>query len=121
MTTNKTTNTYTKIFEVIKRDQPNFNPIQITVDFEMAVINAAKKIFPHAKTQGCHFHLAKNVVKNLGQHGLKTRYESDIKFAAEIRQLIALTYVPVNLVIKTWDLFITNSKTLNKKKKTIKK
>lgn len=116
LTTNKTTATYTKIFEIIKQDQPNFNPTQITVDFEMAVIKAAKKAFPNAKIQGCHFHLAKNVVKNLGQHGLKTRYENDIKFAAEIRQLIALAFVPVELVVKTWELFISNSVTLNQKK-----
>lgn len=115
LTTNKTTATYPTIFEMIKKDVPNFNPTQITVDFEMAAINAAKKAFPNAKIQGCHFHLAKNVVKNLGQHGLKTRYESDIKFAAEIRQLIALAFVPVDLVVKTWDMFIQHSKTLNKR------
>lgn len=115
LTTNKTYGTYRAIFRAIKKELPNWEPTQITVDFEMATIKAAREVFPNAKIQGCNFHLAKNVVKNLGTHGLKKRYETDGKFAAEIRQLIAMAFVPVNLVLETWDLFIRNSKTLNKK------
>lgn len=115
LTTNKTYNTYRTIFRTIKKELPNWEPTQITVDFEMATIKAAREVFPNAHIQGCNFHLAKNVVKNLGTHGLKKRYETEVKFAAEIRQLIAMAFVPTNLVLQTWDSFIRHSKTLNKK------
>lgn len=81
----------------------------------MAVVKAAKEVFPNAKIQGCNFHLAKNVVKNLGQHGLKSRYQTDIKFAAEIRQLLAIAFVPVGMVLETWNRFINKSEKLNPK------
>lgn len=115
LTTNKTYTTYKKIFETIKKAVPNLNPKQITVDFELAAVKAAKEVFPQSRVQGCHFHLVKNIVKNLGQHGLKVRYETDSRFSAEMRQLSAMAFVPVELVISTWDLFIRHSTTLNPK------
>lgn len=105
--------TYRTILNRLKTERPNLDPAQITVDFELAAIKAAKEVFPTSKIQGCHFHLAKNIVKNLGQHGLKSRYESDARFAHDVRKLMALAFVPVDLVIDTFDDMIATSNTLN--------
>lgn len=96
--TNKTKATYKTIFEQIKKDQPNYCPEQINVDFELAAINAAKDVFPTAKIQGCQFHHAQCVNRNLNSKGLKERYESDITFAKEIREMLGLAYLPPDKV-----------------------
>lgn len=64
----------------------------------MAAINAAKAVFPGAKVQGCLFHLAQSVGRNLNQNGLKGRYENDLQFANEIREMVAIAFLPPNEV-----------------------
>lgn len=80
--------------------QPDYSPTQINVDFELAAINAIKEVFPNAKIQGCFFHLAQSIVRNLGTNGLKVRYETDMKFAKEIRQMLGIAFLPVDKVRK---------------------
>lgn len=110
----KNTATYRTIFGQIKKKQPQFNPLQINVDFEQAAIKALKEIFPNAHIQGCHFHFSKNIVQNLGKNGLKTRYEQDGKFAHEIRKMIALPFIPAAKIVEACEYFVRNSEFLNK-------
>lgn len=101
--TNKKTATYKTIFEQIKRDQPNYQPLQMNLDFEMAAINATKSVYPTSKIQLCNFHLKQSVLRNLASKGMKERYETELKFSTEIRQLMAIAYLPedqVSLVIE---------------------
>lgn len=55
------------------------------------------------------------MVKNLGHHGLKSRYENrnELDFSQEVRKLMALAFVPPSMVASTFDSLIANSKTLN--------
>lgn len=96
---NKDANTYKTIFKALKSDQPNYSPKQINVDFEQAAIKAAKSVFPTAKIQGCYFHLKQSVIRNLATNGLKGRYETELKFAEEIRKMIAIAFLPVEKVL----------------------
>lgn len=96
--TNKTTKTYAKIFSVTKTRLPTFKPKQINCDFELAAINAAKSAFPGARVQGCYFHLAQSIVRNLNNRNLKKRYEKDGTFASEIRRMQAVAFLPVDEV-----------------------
>lgn len=96
--TNKTTLTYKTIFEQIKLKLPNYTPAQINVDFELAAINAIKEVFPNTKIQGCFFHLKQSVVRNLNSNHLKTRLETDLKFSTEIRQMVAVAFLPPDQV-----------------------
>lgn len=57
---NKQQSTHSAIFNLIKEIWPEFNPTYIFIDFEKAVINAAKEAFPNAGLKGCLFHLMKN-------------------------------------------------------------
>lgn len=100
--TDKKTATYREIFKQLVAKKPTLKPPQINLDFELATIKAAKDVFPQTKLQGCLFHLAQAVVRNLGQHELKGRYENEIKFSSEIRQLIALAYLPIDKVSLLW-------------------
>lgn len=94
----KMTATYKVIFNQLKSDQPNFKPKQINVDFEQAAIKAAKEVFGSAKIQGCYFHLLQSVIRNLGTNQLKERYEDDVKFASEIRQMTGVAFLPIDKV-----------------------
>lgn len=76
-------------------------PKQINVDFELAAINAASEVFPNAKVQGCNFHFKQSIIRNLNSIGLKKRYESDVKFAHEVRQLMAIAFLPEEKVSKS--------------------
>lgn len=96
--TNRTTATYTTIFEKLKADQPTFNPKQINIDFEQATIKAIKEIFPEANIQCCYFHLLQSVVRNLSTNGLKERYEKEIEFSKEIRQMTGVAFLPIDKV-----------------------
>lgn len=96
--TNKKKATYKTAFQKIKEFQPAYSPNQINVDYELAAINAIKEVFPNAIVQGCYFHLAQSLGRNIGTNGLKPRYETDSKFASEIRKLQGLAFLPVDQV-----------------------
>lgn len=94
----KNTENYLKIFNLLKSDQPNLMVKQINLDFEQAAIKAAKEVFGSSKIQGCYFHLLQSIIRNLGTNHLKERYETDVTFASEIRQMSGLAYLPVEKV-----------------------
>lgn len=102
--------TYLQLFNELISRRPNIQPLNIIIDFEMAAIKAARQVWPNAKIQGCHFHLKKNMVHNLGQHGLKKRYEEDIQFAHEIKMLMSLGFLPVDEVITAFEYMERNCK-----------
>lgn len=96
--TNKKKSTYKTIFEQIRLHLPEYFPNQINVDFELAAINAIKEMFPNTKIQGCLFHFIQSIIRNLGTNGLKRRYETNLKFATEIRQMIGVAFLPPDQV-----------------------
>lgn len=105
LTTNKQKNTYKVIFEKLKKDQPRYSPKKVNVDFELAAINAITEVFPNAKVQGCNFHLKQSIVRNLNAIGLKNRYENDIPFAQEVRQMAAVAFLPPDKVSHILDFW----------------
>lgn len=96
--TNKATPTYKTVLELIKSKLPNYKPAQINVDFELAAINAIKEVFFDTKIQGCLFHLKQSVLRNLVSNQLKHALETDMKFSTEIRQMVAVAFLPPDQV-----------------------
>ena len=111
---NKSAATYETTFRELKSYNAHINPTQIMLDFELPTVEAAKSVFPSEHVQACYFHVTKSIQHNLAQHGLKKRYETDSVFANEIRELIALAFVPVVEVALTFDALVDSSKTLNR-------
>lgn len=95
------------MFKQLKKDQENYEPGQINVDFELAAMNAAKAVFPGAKIQFCFFHFKQSILRNLSTNGLKERYENDSVFSDEIRQMMAVAFLPVDDV--SFELFSFSS------------
>lgn len=85
---------YEKALGVISKKVPNFKPKHIISDFEIGAINAAKKVFPGAQMHGCFFHFCQTIWRHVQAVGLQIRYNNDAMFALNIRQLMALAFVP---------------------------
>lgn len=99
VTTNKQKKTYKTIIQQLMKGQPkSAGPKKVNVDFELAAVNAVTEELPAAIVQGCQFHLKQSVVRNLNSIGLKKRYETDYVFSQEIRQMIAVAFLPEHKV-----------------------
>lgn len=106
---NKKQETYEDIFEKLLEIEPALLPQRVTVDFELAAINAIKKLFPQSETLGCFFHLQQNYWKKIQSVGLQTRYGNDADFAASIRMVMALAFVPQHVVVATYEALVSTA------------
>lgn len=60
---NKCTETYIRLFQSIKDEIPNFQPIEIKMDYETAAINAVREIHPSTKISRCFCHYSQAIFK----------------------------------------------------------
>jgi hypothetical protein len=54
--TRKTCMAYTLVFRLLKKFCPGLNPDIIITDYEKAMRNALRRVFPNAALVGCYFH-----------------------------------------------------------------
>ena len=96
--TNKSYNSYIKIFQEIKfllenYDLPwKYNDAKFMCDFEKSLMNSLKKEFKNSKINGCYFHYIKSLWKKVRKLGLtKSKYIDSTKiivFALKIYPFI---------------------------------
>ncbi|KAG8175298.1 hypothetical protein JTE90_027112 [Oedothorax gibbosus] len=72
----KDTATYERLFSVLK-EKCQFNPDSVIIDFEAAAIIALKNVFNDVDINGCHFHFAQCLWRNVQKIGLTTDYRED--------------------------------------------
>ena len=64
-------------------------------DYEQASINAFKAVYPDAVQRGCFFHFAQAIFKHIqADQNLHEKYNEDSNFSLQLRQLIALAFIP---------------------------
>lgn len=108
---NKRGATYERMFRAIRDIWPQLNPSSVSMDFELAAINAATVIFPNSEIFGCLYHLTSNMKKKLCTEGLHQRYSTDPQFALAARMIVALAFIPVTDLddamdaLSTWNEF----------------
>lgn len=69
--TGKTESCYRAFLLAMKTDlKGKFNPSTIGVDYESAVINAVKEVFPNAKLIGCTFHYKQAIRRKMLELGI---------------------------------------------------
>uniref|UniRef100_A0A914NDU9 MULE transposase domain-containing protein n=1 Tax=Meloidogyne incognita TaxID=6306 RepID=A0A914NDU9_MELIC len=95
----KTEQTYTRLFTLIKEIWPMFNPTSISCDFERAIHNSIRTCFPESSIFCCFFHLRQNLRKHISQSNLLNLYNNDPDFALKCKMIISLAFVPENDVI----------------------
>jgi len=64
---NKRHEAYDDLFGLIKTIWPLFGPTSISLDFEMAVMNSVRQVFPRAELHGCLFHRTKSMRRQLSE------------------------------------------------------
>lgn len=69
-------------------------PDYIITDFEMATINACRRVFDRSVHKGCFFHFTQNVWKQIKTLGLDEEYGRNSEFALKLRHLFALAFLP---------------------------
>lgn len=88
LTEDKMQETYERLLNEICELWPLFSPLYISVDFELAMINAIKNVFPLAEINGCYFHLMQNMRKTLRKKNLMNQYSNDSDFAIKCSKII---------------------------------
>lgn len=67
---NKTHETYSKIYQILRRIIPLNMPNTIKTDFEQASISALRDNFPDSRISACQFHLAQSLFRKIQTIGL---------------------------------------------------
>ncbi|RNA12641.1 hypothetical protein BpHYR1_000768 [Brachionus plicatilis] len=96
----------TKFFNIVKSKVKN-NPLSVYSDYELAIINSIKEIFPEADVFGCYFHLKKSIWRHIQSIGLAAKY-SDLSLKDNLirkysKMLACLAFVPVDYVIDAFE------------------
>ncbi|CAF1296683.1 unnamed protein product [Adineta steineri] len=94
---------YKNMFKELKNLVPDFDPLNVMIDFERASMNAIKNLFPTTVLNGCFFHLCQNVYRSVTRLGLKTLYGENENFAQQMRCLPALAFLPILDIIPTFE------------------
>jgi len=85
---NKTKQTYTEMLSVICTKCPNYcEVVQITIDFEKAVVLAIEKVLPKVKIHCCYFHLSQSVWRKIQENGLVKKYKEDKQFQRDVAMI----------------------------------
>jgi hypothetical protein len=92
----KQSKTYEKLFDMLLKLKPGLDPVSISLDFELAVINSVQKYFKNAQIFGCFFHLTKNFRKKMGELHLLSIYANDSEFSIATKMIISLAFVCIN-------------------------
>ena len=71
-------------------------PSRIMSDFENAILNASKTVFPTIPTTGCMFHLGQNIYRHVQSEGLQSDYQdpSDDSVRKATHMLLSLAFLP---------------------------
>jgi len=97
---------YNAIFEVLKQQATcagqQFNPTSILSDFESGLISSVATSFPGARHRGCHFHFCQAIYRKVQALGLTATYDTDREARMQIRQLMALGFLPLVVVRLTF-------------------
>jgi hypothetical protein len=81
-------------------------PDIIMSDFELASLNAFKAVFPAAEQKGCFFHFAQAFHRQIQQHSdVFQLYNDNADFRLQLRFLVALAFVPPDVMV-TFNLIL---------------
>jgi len=104
---NKDAASYRAIFDIIKQRATaagqQFNPSAILSDFQSGLIASVATSFPNARHRGCHFHFCQAIYRKVQALELTATYDTDLQARMQIRQLMALGFLPLAVVRLTFD------------------
>ncbi|CAF0933776.1 unnamed protein product [Brachionus calyciflorus] len=107
---NKKESSYKKLFKIIIIDLSVSPPDSLNFDFEMAAINAAKKIMK-CNIHACFFHLSQSLYRRIHKKDLIKKWNTDSALRKNFRRLQALAFLPTGDVIQAFSLIKKDSPT----------
>lgn len=107
---NKNKNTYKRLLTELKKIQTNVEPSTVMMDFETALHISFQEIFENTRIKGCFFHFCQSVWRHIQTiHEVRQKYIEDTMFALNLRQLLALAFVPTQDVVKYFNELLTQN------------
>ena len=100
----RTEEIYTKVFKFIKdvilpANNCFHSPINVTVDFEMAIRNAVKNVWPEINVFGCNFHFCQALRRKArSMDYLLERIENSPKHAEILMMFMRSSLLPLNMI-----------------------
>lgn len=82
----------------------NCQPDRVMLDFELAIINSCRAVFPEAEVSCCFFHLKQNLYRKVQSLGLQIAYNdpNDREIKVFVHMTASLAYVPSRHVVATF-------------------
>lgn len=99
---NKKKSTYIRLFNAILREIPEWAPDTVNADFESAVMEAIKAVFPAAQFHGCFFHFSQSLWRKVQNLGLANDYSSSQEIRDCVRMCAALAFLKPTEVDQGW-------------------
>lgn len=98
----KDTGSYVELFSTLREELEaiktcdRVGPQKISTDYEAAVIEATKKVFPQTEHAGCLFHLSQALWRCLQTAGLQVEYgrKENVDLRLDFHSIIGLAFVP---------------------------
>lgn len=103
----RTSESYEKVFNELKRLEPELDPQSFTIDYEQSAIASIKHIFPDVEVSGCFFHFGKCLYKAIQRIGLQNWY-ADSHNSKIIKSFQALAFVPVQDVVGAYQELVSS-------------
>ena len=97
----KTESLYTKVMEWLRAECPLLQPENMSVDFELAILNTAEEVFQVIPT-GCDFHYNQAIYRKFGKLGLKPILTQNANFGKWAYQIMALNHLPSDQIEPTF-------------------
>jgi hypothetical protein len=98
--------TYSRFFTFIKDKIADlslvFSPTSVMADFETAVHNSIREVFPDINTKGCFFHFNQSIWKKVQATGLQISYRDNDDVKTLVRRAAILPPLPLASVEDVW-------------------
>ena len=101
----KHTNSYRKLFEVVKT-MCNKGPEVVIVDLETAPINMYRHHWPKVIIEACEFHVKKAMKEQMGKKGCLVTYNNNTKVQYAITMFKMLMYMPAEEIVELYETIV---------------
>ncbi len=104
---------YKSVFKEIKKIAGRCNVVEFVSDFEKAIWQGIKSVFPAHRVMGCAFHWTQAVFRRLKKLGLGSLYARNVAVKTLCRKLMSLHLLPKNDIPKCFYSLQRQAENLN--------